>query len=108
MKSKIWFLFLCGISLTLAWCFHIPDEDWIFTKNSPVEEKKLTHEESEFIDSMNVLLDEFQKDNSNENNNEPSERENEIEIQIQNSGSDLNEIDILDTTWEIYESNLIE
>lgn len=92
--------------MALAWCFHIPDEDWIFTKNSPVEEKKLTHEESEFIDSMNVLLDEFQKDNSNENNSELSGYENEI--QIQNFESDLKKIDVPGITWETIDNTLVE
>lgn len=63
MKKKIWFLFLCGMCLTLAWCFHIPDEDWIFTKDSPTEEKNISHEELKFIDSVNTVIDKLKKDN---------------------------------------------
>ena len=29
----IWFICLCASSLTLAWCFHVPDQDWLPSKN---------------------------------------------------------------------------
>lgn len=32
--KKIWLLCLCLAGLSLAWCFHVPDEDWLPSKNS--------------------------------------------------------------------------
>ena len=31
--KKIWLLCLCLASLSLAGCFHIPDKDWLPSKN---------------------------------------------------------------------------
>ena len=51
--KKIWLLCLCLASLSLVWCFHIPDEDWLPSKNKArTEEVKNDEEVEQAIDSL--------------------------------------------------------
>lgn len=66
-SKKIWFLSICGICFLLTGCFHVPDEDWIFTKDSPTKNKDTSYEESQFINSVNTLINGVQNDEINKN-----------------------------------------
>ena len=76
--KKIWFFCLCLASLCLAWCFHIPDEDWLPSKNK-VETWNI-HKDTEVEDAINSLTDWVNLISSqrDEKNNEVSESEDII------------------------------
>ena len=87
--KKIWLLCLCLASLGLAGCFHIPDEDWLPSKNK-VDTWNTQNEEVEnalnsFMDWINVV--------STQRNGIKSE-ENEESEQIITEDSDENVIEI--------------
>jgi len=50
--KKIWIIGLCLASLCLAGCFHIPDEDWLPSKNKvkPVET------DNEFDEALDIFV----------------------------------------------------
>lgn len=80
--NKIWFLSLCWVCFLLTWCFHVPDEDWIFSENSSKDED-VDHEEQELKQSLNTLFHEFNmnqefKESSIEGNDELVNTWNEI------------------------------
>ena len=101
--KKIWLLCLCLASLGLAGCFHIPDEDWLPSKNK-VDTWNTQNEEVEnalnsFMDWINVV--------SSQRNGMKTE-ENKESRQIITEDSDENVIEIRDdgtadnerTHWE--------
>ena len=79
--KKIWLFCLCLASLTLVWCFHVPDEDWLPSRNKvKTDEVKNDEEVEQAINSlMNWLnmissgLDETKNDENGEVNDEESE-----------------------------------
>ncbi len=88
--KKIWLLCLCLAGLSLVWCFHVPDEDWLPSKNKVKTENVEKDEELEqalnsFMDWINVV--------STKRNGMKTE-ENEESWQIINEGSDENVIEI--------------
>lgn len=53
--KKIWLFCLCLVSLSLAWCFHVPNEDWLPSKNKI--ESWSTQSDKEMEDAINSLTD---------------------------------------------------
>ena len=69
--KKIWLLCLCLASLSLVWCFHIPDEDWLPSKNKArTEEVKNDEEVEQAIDSLmdwfNMISSKLDEENGEE------------------------------------------
>ncbi len=94
--KKIWLICLCLAGLSLAGCFHVPDEDWLPSRNKVNSEESKKDVEFEqavdsFMDWVNMISsewDEVKNDENNEVNNEtsedPSKTENE-EISYENN-----------------------
>ena len=53
--KKIWLLCLCLASLGLAGCFHIPDEDWLPSRNKVNTWD--TQRDKEMEDALNDIMD---------------------------------------------------
>ena len=56
--KKIWFIWLWLSCLILAWCFHIPDEDWLPSKNKPEaihKDDQVEQAINSFVDWMNMV-----------------------------------------------------
>jgi len=53
--KKIWLLCLCLASLGLVGCFHIPDEDWLPSKNNVNTWD--THKDDEMEQALNSFMD---------------------------------------------------
>ncbi len=89
--KKIWLLCLCLASLSLAGCFHIPDEDWLPSKNKVntwnTQNEEVENALNSFMDWINVV--------STQRNDMKTEENEEIE-QIITEGSDENVIEIED------------
>ena len=56
--KKIWLLCLCLASLSLVGCFHIPDEDWLPSRNK-VKTEDMKKENAEVEQAINSLVDWF-------------------------------------------------
>ena len=56
--KKIWFIWLWLYCLILAGCFHIPDEDWLPSKNKPEtihKDDQVEQAINSFVDWMNMV-----------------------------------------------------
>lgn len=82
--KKIWFICLWLTSLTLTGCFHIPDEDWLPSKNNINTWEAKTDEMEEAINSFIDWIDIISSERNEINNDE--------KINIDNG-------DIIDETW---------
>ena len=89
--KKIWLLCLCLASLGLAGCFHIPDEDWIPSRNK-VKINDTKNEDVEMEQAINSLMDWFNKA-SNQWNEKNIKANDEINIEEWNEDIVENEID---------------
>ena len=56
--KKIWLICLCLASLSLVGCFHIPDEDWLPSRNK-VKTEDMKKENAEVEQAINSLVDWF-------------------------------------------------
>ena len=73
--KKIWLFCLCLASLSLAWCFHVPDEDWLPSNNKTETWNNPQNEDVEqainsFIEGIDVVStqrDELNKDENDDN-----------------------------------------
>lgn len=76
--KKIWIFCLCLASLSLVGCFHVPDEDWLPSKNK-VETWNI-QKDTEVEDAINSLTDWVNLISSqrDEKNNKVSESEDII------------------------------
>ena len=76
--KKIWLFCLCLASLSLVGCFHVPDEDWLPSKNK-VETWNI-QKDTEVEDAINSLTDWVNLISSqrDEKNNKVSESEDII------------------------------
>jgi len=121
--KKIWLFCLCLACLGLAWCFHIPDEDWLPSKNkvntwSTQKDNEMDQALKDIMEWINMIpseWDERKKAKNDEINNEESETlgtggENiDIEETIENK-EDLNNEEIINTGNENLEieENVVE
>ncbi len=89
--KKIWLLCLCLASLSLAGCFHIPDKDWLPSKNKVntwnTQNEEIENALNSFMDWINVVSTQ---------RNDMKAQENEESRQIITEGSDENVIEIED------------
>ena len=71
--KKIWLFCLCLASLSLAWCFHIPDEDWLLSDGevetwNVQKDEELEHALNSFMNWIDIISNEWNNKNSEENN----------------------------------------
>lgn len=70
--KKIWLFCLCLASLSLVWCFHIPDEDWlpsrnkVKTENAEKENVEVEEAINSFVDWFNIISTQRSEMNENE------------------------------------------
>ena len=85
--KQIWLLCLCLASLSLAGCFHIPDEDWLPSRNKVntwnTQNDDVEKALNSFMDWINIVSSQ-----RNELNNEQSGN-----IVIENSDENIFEIE---------------
>ena len=91
--KKIWIFCLCLASLSLAWCFNVPDEDWLLSNNE-VESWNVekVDELEQAINSLKEWVDIASTQRNNMKNDASTDWElNEINEEVnQNDGT---------TTW---------
>ena len=76
--KKIWIFCLCLAGLSLAWCFHVPDEDWLLSNNE-VETWNVekVDELEQAVNSLKEWIDIIsQQRNDMKNENESTDKEN--------------------------------
>lgn len=95
--QKIWFFSLCLSLVILTGCFHIPDEDWLPSKNK-VKVETTNNEEQIFLDSINTAKNMLNNiNNSEETSNNESTIINE-EITNEEIIEDIDETKIFEDT----------
>ena len=100
--KKIWLLCLCLASLSLAGCFHIPDEDWLPSKDKVKTEN--VEKDDEVEQAINSFMQWIDMISSNWN-----ELENEGNDEItEDDDSELSEIDNGEITGAEVENEEIE
>lgn len=88
--KRIWIFCLCLASLSLVGCFHVPDEDWLPSKNS-VDIWDI-QKDDEMDQALNDIMEWINMVSSQRN--DMKNEENEESEQIINEGSDENVIEI--------------
>lgn len=88
--KRIWLFCLCLASLSLVGCFHVPDEDWLPSKNS-VDIWDI-QKDDEMDQALNDIMEWINMVSSQRN--DMKNEENEESEQIINVGSDENVIEI--------------
>ena len=92
--KKIWLFCLCLASLSLVWCFHVPDEDWLPSRNKvKTEEVKNDDEVEQAINSLVNWLNMISSDLDETKNDENSEINNEETEEITGTGNESIDID---------------
>ena len=71
--KKIWLLCLCLASLSLAGCFHVPDEDWLPSKNNiktwnTQQDEEVQQALNSFMDWINMISSDWNELKNEENN----------------------------------------
>lgn len=61
--KKIWLFCLCLASLSLVWCFHVPDEDWLLSDGEAKtwdvqKDEELEQALDTFMDWINLISSE--------------------------------------------------
>ena len=100
--KKIWLFCLCLASLGLVGCFHIPDEDWLPSKNKVNTWD--TQKDEEMEDALNGIMDWINMISSewNEKNGEDSETTTEAweENVIKTGNEAIDDEEIIDNKVE--------
>ena len=73
--KKIWLLCLCLASLGLVGCFHIPDEDWLPSKDKvntwdTQKDNEMDQALNDIMEWINMFSSHRDDENNNENNDE--------------------------------------
>lgn len=109
--KKIWLFCLCLASLGLVGCFHIPDEDWLPSKNKVNTWD--TQKDEEMEDALNGIMDWINMISSewdemkNEENDEITAEDEEVE-EVENESINNEEIIDNEETNEEVEDEVIE
>ena len=97
--KKIWLLCLCLASLSLVGCFHIPDEDWLPSRNkvntwsTQNDVEKALNSFMEWIDMVSSQRNDMKSEEIS------SEGSDENVIEIENNGI----IDNASVDWETWD-----
>ena len=94
--KKIWLLCLCLASLGLAWCFHVPDEDWLpsinkvktwdIQKNDEVEQAF-----DSLVDWIDIISSEWNEMGNMGNDGITTEEIENIEIKDETINTEIDE-----------------
>jgi len=92
--KKIWLFCLCLASLSLAWCFHVPDEDWLPSRNKIKTENVEKDEEVEqAINSFMQWIDMISSDwNELENGENDGKITENVDVEAFGENTDNEEI----------------
>ena len=107
--KKIWFICLWFASLTLVGCFHVPDEDWLPSRNKV---NTWNVEKNDEVDqAINSLLDGFnmissELDNATDNENDGLEI-NEISAEELEEPIIVVEDEIVNNEEMVYDEEII-
>lgn len=90
--KKVWIICLCLVSLSLAWCFHIPDEDWLPSKNKTdswnlqkdTEFEQAINSFIDWIDMISSQSNSIENDENDEINSEENDTTLDTEEEIEN------------------------
>ena len=93
--KKVWVFCLCLASLSLIGCFHVPDEDWLPSKNKVNtwnsqndDVEKALNSFMDWIDMVSSQRNEMKNDEVEETNNEDKEitadNPSEVIVEIEN------------------------
>ena len=71
--KKIWLICLCLASLSLVGCFHIPDEDWLLSKDKAnswniQKDEEMQQAINSFMDWINMISSEWNETKNDEEN----------------------------------------
>ena len=115
--KKIWLLFLCLASLGLVGCFHIPDEDYLLSKNKvnswdDQKDEEINQALDSFMDWLNIISSEWDEIKNEENNGTTAEEweENTIEIEDETINDEeiiSKEVESGEAVDEVVEENII-
>ena len=102
--KKIWLICLCLAGLSLAWCFHIPDEDWLPSRNNVKNEdvekniekdKDIEQAINSLVQWVNMISSDWNELKDEEGSDEVTEND-DVEI----SGKNTNNEEITDDKAE--------
>jgi len=99
--KKIWLFCLCLASLNLVGCFHIPDKDWLPSKNN-VETWSIQKDEeteqviNEFMDWINMISSDWNEFRNEESDEITAEEVENIEVEDE----EINDEEIIDNKVE--------
>ena len=111
--KKIWLFCLCLASLGLVGCFHIPDEDWLPSKNKVNTWDTQKDEEMEdalngIMDWINMISSDWNSLKSNENDEFSTEDWSENIIEVEETISDEETVGNTETTDNEVENEEVE
>ena len=111
--KKIWFIWLWLVSLALAGCFHIPDEDWLLSSDKAwtwdIKNDEMDEALNSLMDWINMISSDWKNLKSNENDEFSTEdwSENIIEVE-DNAINDEETVDNTETTDNEVENEEVE
>jgi len=111
--KKIWFIWLWLVSLALAGCFHIPDEDWLLSSDKAwtwdIKNDEMDEALNSLMDWINMISSDWNSLKSNENDEFSTEdwSENIIEVE-DNAINDEETVDNTETTDNEVENEKVE
>ena len=93
--KKIWLLGLCLASLSLVGCFHVPDEDWIPSRNKvntwSTQEDEVEKALNSFMEWIDIVSSQWNELNNQKSGNIINENSDETLVEIENNGITDNE-----------------
>ena len=112
--KKIWFIWLWLVSLALVGCFHIPDEDWLPSKDKvntwdTQKDNEMDQALNDIMEWINMISSDWNSLKSNENDEFSTEdwSENIIEVE-DNAINDEETVDNTETTDNEVENEEVE
>ena len=112
--KKIWFICLWLASLALAGCFHIPDEDWLPSRNKVKtwniqKENEIDEAINSFMDWINMISSDWDNLKHNESDKISTDGWNENTVEVDdNTISNEEMIDNEQTTDNEVENEEVE
>ena len=112
--KKIWLFCLCLASLGLVGCFHVPDEDWLPSRNKVNTWDTQKYDEMEqaldsFVDWINMISSSWNELKDEKNNEIAAEEIENIEIKDEViNGEEIidNEVENEEVENEVVEENI--
>ena len=90
--KKIWFICVWLASLTLVWCFHVPDEDRLLSSNKTetwnIKNDELDEAINSLIDWVNIVSSQRNETKNNENEEVYTWESEELDIEIKDENID--------------------